>query len=197
MAIDTTMNFWHVNRIGQHFCLAMSCMQLNCSRESNKVLEEKNPIRKVQDLIKWYQAWRLKLHTHTHTRPSHAHCTEDSWYDSAAQTNMTQFEVRRPSVAWQLSPDDQRQALHHFCWVTTLWPAAELATCVQCISYSGSGVCVSRREGVLEKMQVLKSLNSVCFIRQLKEQAQTLFLYQTLDARKPIRNSRKWTKRDS
>lgn len=115
MAVNTTKDLGHINWSGQHFCLDMSCRQLNCSKESNKVLKEKNPIRKVKELIKRHQVWRQSEYTYmvAGRKPHHhpATCTlahratgpstrmhKDSWHD--VQPRPTWRNLRSGGPQW-------------------------------------------------------------------------------------------------
>lgn len=183
MAINTTKAFWHINWIGQHFCLDMSCVQLNCSRESNKGLKEKNPTRQVQDLIKWYQVgdkasahmWSLGISLspppprpqapHTHTRSQGlAHSTHRlmAWWCSPDQHDAVRGQEALGGLAAQ--PQWSEASTQPFLRATTLWPAAELETHAQCTSDSGAE-CMGRSEGVLERSS---SWNILCCIWQLR-----------------------------
>ena len=103
MAINTTMDLGHINGIGQHFSLDVSCVRLNCSRGSNHVWKEKNPIRRVQDLMGWYQAWRQSVCTHV-TFPLHTHA-------HSHQTNKQDPVQGERPIDLAAQPEGQRSAL--------------------------------------------------------------------------------------
>ena len=78
---------------------------------------EKNPIRRVQDLMGWYQAWRQRtcMHARTHAR-THAH---------PRLTKETQRKVRAPP--WFVGPVRGSEAsTANICRVTKLGLTAEL-----------------------------------------------------------------------
>jgi hypothetical protein len=69
-------------------------MRLNRLRESNTFLKGKNTIRKLQNLITWYEAWRWRQSQWAHMHPhslSHMHghrpitLTADAQHDGAAR----------------------------------------------------------------------------------------------------------------
>lgn len=75
---------------------------------------EKNPIRKVQDLMGWYQAWRQRTCTHTHAHT----CTPQTNKGDPAQGEC-------PS--WFVCPVRRSEAsTARFCRVTELGFTAEL-----------------------------------------------------------------------
>lgn len=180
MVINTTKVFWPLNWIGQHFCLDMSCVLLNCSRESTKGLKEKNPARQVQDLTKWYQVgdkasaftWSLGISlprpTYTYMRahrvagPSTLNAQTHGWWGSPDQHDTVQGQEALGGLAAQ--PQWSEASTQPFLWATTLWPAAELEIHAQCTSDSGAE-CLGRSEGVLERDS---SWYILCCIQQLR-----------------------------
>lgn len=109
----------HIHGVGWH-------CQFKCVMRETTVQEEvitsgkrreKNPIRKVQDLMGWYQAWRQRTCTHTHTDTCmHAH---------PRPTKQTQCKVSAPP--WFVCPVRGSEAsTARFCRVTELGFTAEL-----------------------------------------------------------------------
>ena len=112
-ATNTAMGWGHVHGIGGH-------RQFKCVMRETTVQEEaitsgkrreENPIRRVQDLMGWYQAWRQRTCTHTRTHArTHA---------QPRPTKETQSKVRAPP--WSVGPVHGSEAsTADFCRVTEL-----------------------------------------------------------------------------
>lgn len=159
----------------------MSCMQLDCSRESSRVFQLQNLIMESTGYDQMVSSLEAEqVHTHVVPRPSpapwfhtHAHtCTRargygayhthtlhrDSWHSCALQTNMTHFTVRWPAVVQLLSPDGQPQALSScFYGFTSVTHSRIRGMGSVHFPTPGRWMCMSSNEGMLEESQFLKT----------------------------------------